>query len=216
MREEKSLNIRKKVKACMVALSLCSVVPLLFLITETYSHAKQEQEAMALYKKGVELGTLHYDEKAVDTYNELIRNFKDSKDPKIQQLVTQALYKKGVELGNLHYDKEAVDAYAELIRNFEDSKDPEIQQLVAQALYKKGIELGNLHCDEKARAAYNELITLFGSSKDPKIQQLVTQASHKKCLSIVGSYTYPILQQVSSSIPIDLVGVWRWLIKLML
>ena len=131
MKEEKT-QYTKKVKACMVALSLCNVVPLLFMAScsKTSSNAKQEQEAMALYKKGVELGTLHYDEKAVDTYNELIRNFKDS--------------------------------------------------------------------------------------KDPKIQQLVTQASHKKCLSIVGSYTSPILQQVSSSIPIDLVGVWRWLIKLML
>ena len=120
----------------MVALSLCSVVPLLFLITETYSHAKQKQEAMAL----------------------------------------------------------------------------------------KGVELGNLHDDEKARAAYNELITLFGCSKDPKIQQLVAHASHKKRLSFVGSYVFPILQQVLSfilsSIPIDLVAIvtfvvggWRWLIK---
>ena len=74
----------------MVALSLCSVVPLLFLITETYSHAKQKQEAMALYKKGVELGNLHYDEKALDAYNELIRNFEDSKDQEIQQQVAEA------------------------------------------------------------------------------------------------------------------------------
>ena len=105
----------------MVALSLCSVVPLLFLITETYSHAKQKQEAMALYKKGVELGNLHHDEEALD--------------------------------------------------------------------------------------AYNELITHFDSSKDPKIQQLVAQASHKKRLSFVGSYVFPILQQVLSFIPIDLVAI---------
>ena len=38
---------------------------------------------MALYKKGVELGNLHYDEKAVDAYAELIRNFEDSKDPEL-------------------------------------------------------------------------------------------------------------------------------------
>ena len=49
---------------------------------------------MALYKKGVELGNLHHDEEALDTYNELITRFSRSKDPKIQQLVTQALYKK--------------------------------------------------------------------------------------------------------------------------
>ena len=67
----------------MVALSLCSAVPLLFLITETSSNAKQEQEAMALYKKGVELGNLHYDKEAVDAYAELIRNFEDSKDPEL-------------------------------------------------------------------------------------------------------------------------------------
>ena len=78
----------------MVALSLCSVVPLLFLITETYSHAKQKQKAMALYNKAVEFGNLHHDEEALDAYNKLSRNFENSKDPKIQQLVTQALYKK--------------------------------------------------------------------------------------------------------------------------
>ncbi|MBO6037618.1 MAG: hypothetical protein J6P29_03545, partial [Acetobacter sp.] len=66
------------------------------------------------------------------------------------------------------------------------------------ALYNKGVELGNLHYDEKARAAYNELITLFGCSKDPKIQQLVPQALYKKRLSFVGSYVFPILQQVLS------------------
>ena len=141
MREEKSLNIRKKVKACMVALSLCSVVPLLFMAScsKTSSNAKQEQEAMALYKKGIELGNLHYDEKALDAYNELIRNFEDSKDQEIQQQVAEALLNKGVELGNLHYDERARATYNELIRNFKDSKDPKIQQQVAQASHKRDL-----------------------------------------------------------------------------
>ncbi|MBQ5479682.1 MAG: hypothetical protein IIT66_05700 [Acetobacter sp.] len=74
----------------MVALSLYSVVPLLFLITETYPHAKQKQEAMALYKKGVELGNLHYDEEALDAYNELITRFGNSQNLTLQQIVAKA------------------------------------------------------------------------------------------------------------------------------
>ena len=84
----------QKSKSLHGSIKLCSVVPLLFLITETYSHAKQKQEAMALYNKGVELGNLHYDEKARAAYNELITLFGCSKDPKIQQLVPQAVYQK--------------------------------------------------------------------------------------------------------------------------
>ena len=45
---------------------------------------------MALYKKGVELGNLHHDEEALDTYNELITRFGNSQNLTLQQIVAKA------------------------------------------------------------------------------------------------------------------------------
>ncbi len=73
-----------------MALSLYGVVPLLFLIIETSSHTRQEQEAEALLFKSGEFSLLHHIEQARTVWEELVDRFGDIKDPEIQQVVAFA------------------------------------------------------------------------------------------------------------------------------
>ncbi|MBQ5516015.1 MAG: tetratricopeptide repeat protein [Acetobacter sp.] len=64
--------------------------PTPFMAAETSSHATQEQEATALFNKGVKLDHLHRYDEALAAYNELITRFGNSQNLTLQQIVAKA------------------------------------------------------------------------------------------------------------------------------
>ncbi|MBO6086371.1 MAG: hypothetical protein J6P19_08270, partial [Acetobacter sp.] len=108
-----------KLKACAVALSLWGLSAVLALspvmAAETTSNVAQEQVAIALANKGVDLESLHRYEEALAVDNEVITRFGNSQDTTIQEQVANALLNKGGALGSLHRYEEALAANNDLI-----------------------------------------------------------------------------------------------------
>ena len=175
-----------KLKACVVALSLWGFASPCFILSsapvmaaETASHTAQEQEASALFKKGLTLYNLNRYEEALAVNNNLITRFGNSQNTKIQEAVAIALLNKGFNLYNLYRYKEALAVNNNLITRFGNSQNTKIQEAVANALVNKGQILTNLHRYEEAFVTYNELIILFSDlSYDPKIQELLATARY--------------------------------------
>ena len=174
-----------KLKACAVALSLWGLSAVLTLSSapviaaETASNTAQEQEAKALFNKGVALDNLHRNEEAVAAFNDVITRFSNSQDPKIQKAVAMALGAKGVNLAQLHRYEEAIATYNDLITRFSNSQDTKIQEQVAMALFNKGIILGRLDRVEQTRSVWKELVSYFWTSKDRDIQLITLQAQYR-------------------------------------
>ncbi|HAV5426684.1 TPA: tetratricopeptide repeat protein, partial [Acinetobacter baumannii] len=75
-------------------------------------------------------------EEAVQVYDDLISQFKDSKNEEIQVQMAKAYFNKGVRLGALDRSEEAVQVYDDLISQFKDSKNEEIQDAIISATKK--------------------------------------------------------------------------------
>ncbi|MCH7341751.1 hypothetical protein, partial [Acinetobacter higginsii] len=73
---------------------------------------------------------------AVQVYDELISQFKDSKNEEIQVSVAKAYINKGFRLGTLDKSEEAVLVYEEFISQFKDSKNEEIQDAIIRVTKK--------------------------------------------------------------------------------
>ncbi|MFW1986017.1 tol-pal system YbgF family protein, partial [Acinetobacter guillouiae] len=84
----------------------------------------------------ITLVQLDQSEKAVQVYDELISQFKDSKIEEIQGILAKAYFNNGVALGDLDQSEKAVQVYAEFISQFKDSKNEEIQDAITRATKK--------------------------------------------------------------------------------
>ena len=128
-----------KLKACAVALSLWGLSAVLALSSspvmaaETASNVAQEQVAIALVIKGVNLDNLNRYEEAIAAYNDLITRFGNSQDKIIQEAVANALFNKGGDLYELHRIGQARAEWEELVYRFKDNPDVDIQKTVANA-----------------------------------------------------------------------------------
>ncbi|MFX4854954.1 hypothetical protein ABTC04_05070, partial [Acinetobacter baumannii] len=115
-------------------------------------------------------------EGAIQVYDDLISQFKDSKNEEIQVRVAKAYVNKGFRLGVLDKPEEAIQVCDDFISQFKDSKNEEIQVQMAKAYVNKGFRLGALDKPEEAVRVYNNLISQFKDSKNEEIQVIVAHA----------------------------------------
>ncbi len=85
---------------------------------------------MALYNKGVRLGTLNRSEEAIAAYDEVLHRFGNAEEPALREQVAKALYNKGVRLGTLNRSEEAITAYGEVLHRFGNAEEPAVQEVV--------------------------------------------------------------------------------------
>jgi tetratricopeptide (TPR) repeat protein len=139
-----------------------------------------EDKTMELNNKGVALGELGESQKAIDVYDILIKEFKDSKFESILELVAKAYYNKGVALGELGESQKAIDVFDVFIKEFKNSKSESILEQVAKAYINKGVALGELGESQKAIDVYDILIKEFKDSKsEPILEQVVSAMTNK-------------------------------------
>lgn len=129
-----------------------------------------------LFRKAICLTSLDQSQQAVATYNELIEEFTDSTDIKLQEVVATAMFNKGFRLGKLSELPEEIKTYDSLLERFADSTHSTIQELVASALIGRGVCLARQHKSKEAIDVYDEVILKFDGSKEPELQKLVANA----------------------------------------
>lgn len=98
----------------------------------------------ALYFKGIILGFLNKYEKAIEVYDDLIKEFKDSKELTVLELIASAYVNKGVSLFKMKENEKAIEVYDELINEFKNSKEPSILEKVKSARVNKSVVLSRI------------------------------------------------------------------------
>ena len=123
-----------------------------------------------LVNKEWNLRRLHYREKAIAVYDEVIHMEGVAKQLALREQVAKALMGKG----NVLSDKEeALAAYDEVIHRYGKSKQLALREQVAKALMGKGNVLSD---KEEALAAYDEVIHRYGKSKQLALREQVAKA----------------------------------------
>ncbi len=134
-----------------------------------------ERVAMALFNKGIALGTLGRGEDAVAAYDAVVARFGDAAEPVLRERVAMALFNKGIALGTLGRGEDAVAAYDAVVARFGDAAEPVLREQVAMALVNKGIALGALGRGEDAVVAYDAVDARFGDAAEPVLRERVAR-----------------------------------------
>ena len=129
-----------------------------------------------LIRKGVDLWDRGHPADALDTFDQVVRRFGDSKEPELRVAVAMALVNKGSTLGALNRLKEALVACDEVLRRFGDSNVPELIEPVARALVNKGAALFGLSRLEETLVTCDEVLRRFGASAAPELLDNVAGA----------------------------------------
>jgi tetratricopeptide (TPR) repeat protein len=90
--------------------------------------------ATALCNKGVILGKHNQGEKALQTYDEVVRRFGDGTEPGVREQVAAALCNQGLMLDEQKQTEKALQTYDELVRRFGDATEPGVREQVGNAL----------------------------------------------------------------------------------
>jgi tetratricopeptide (TPR) repeat protein len=147
--------------------------------------ATKEQEARALFNRGVVLGKGdRYDEEIV-AYAELVKRHADTLKPDSpREWVARALANMGVALGKGDRHGEALATYAELLNRFDSAPELKLREAVAKGLANKGFSLGKLDRYEEALAALSELVNRFDGAQELGLREQVANALINKSLAL--------------------------------
>jgi tetratricopeptide (TPR) repeat protein len=132
--------------------------------------------AMALFDRGVVLGSLGRSEEAIADYDEVMRHFADAKEPALQVEAAQALVNKGHTLGSLGRSEEAIAVYDDVVSRFADAKEPALRGVAAMALFGRGHTLGSLGRSEEAIVVYDDVVSRFADAKEPALRGVAAGA----------------------------------------
>jgi tetratricopeptide (TPR) repeat protein len=139
----------------------------------TIDSRARKQVAMALFNKGITLGTINKSEEAIAVYDDLLRRFGDAQELELRRQVAMALVNKGYRLGVLNKSEEAIAVYDDLVGRFGDAQEPALREQVAKALFNKGFRLGVLNKSEEEIAVYDDLVGRFGDAQEPALREQV-------------------------------------------
>jgi len=145
-------------------------------IEERAGEAKQEQEAIALYNKGVLLRGANKFSEAIAAYDEVVGRFGKVDEPALREWVAKALVNKGFALGKDGKPEEAIAVYDEVVERFGEVDEPALREMVAWALNNKGSVMDEIGKLEEAFAAHNEVVTRFGDADEPDLRERVAHA----------------------------------------
>ena len=140
-----------------------------------------------LVNKEGNLRRLHYREKAIAVYDEVIHMEGVAKQLALREQVAKALMGKG----NVLSDKEeALAAYDEVIHRYGKSKELALREQVAKALLNKADLLSKLDRCGEAFTVYDEVICWFGHETEYQFRESVIKALFNKgaCLSKLGRW----------------------------
>ncbi|CAA6819552.1 MAG: Unknown protein [uncultured Sulfurovum sp.] len=106
----------------------------------------------------------------------IVKEFKDSKDIRIQRIVSQAWFVNARALEKVKSYSTAIKEYHELTKHFKNNKDSKVLRYVAQSLFNQGFILEKLKQYQLASKNYINLIQNFKDSEDIKIIEFVAMA----------------------------------------
>lgn len=123
----------------------------------------------------------HYDPNdtkfSLTLLEQLVNNFKNTKESGLQEQVAKALFYKGIILGQLEISDEAIKCYDEILQRFGNSKELVLQEQVAKALVNKGGTLEQpLNEFEEAIACCDEVLKRFGDKEELVLQEPIARA----------------------------------------
>ncbi|WP_428739943.1 hypothetical protein, partial [Sulfurimonas sp.] len=95
---------------------------LVFLENALQKATSQQEKIDGLFAKGVTLGTLERSEEEIEVYDQVIKEFRGSKNEVLLEQVAKAMVNKGVRLGTLERSEEAIEVYDQVIKEFRGSK----------------------------------------------------------------------------------------------
>ena len=105
-------------------------------------------------------------EAAVTTYDDIVKKYEASDDPRIQLAVVEALVDKADVLRTQLNDlDEAVAVYDALMARSGESDSPEIRKVIGGALLNRAFVLGNLRRYEEEITAYDAVIDYVGQQQ---------------------------------------------------
>ncbi|WP_428739944.1 hypothetical protein, partial [Sulfurimonas sp.] len=76
-------------------------------------------------------------EEAIEVYDQVIKEFRGSKNEVLLEQVASAMFNKGVTLGTLERSEEAIEVYDQVIKEFRGSKNEVLLEKVASAIGNK-------------------------------------------------------------------------------
>ena len=138
------------------------------------AHANAEwQFAKALFGKGMKQRALGHPEEELATYDDIIKRFGTSDQPKLQAAVAAALVSKGDTLGTLGRFNEGLAAYDDMLKCY-GNRD---QTLVAMALINKGSALVELGRKEEGLAVCEDVIRRFEKTNHEAVARALVNKS---------------------------------------
>jgi tetratricopeptide (TPR) repeat protein len=115
---------------------------------------------MALFNKGVTLGTLGRGEAALAIYDAVVERYGAATEAALREAVAMALVNKGVTLGALGRSAEELGVYDDVVQRYGAATEPTLREQIAAALVNKGVTLGALGSYEEAEVALRQAIGL--------------------------------------------------------
>ena len=123
--------------------------------------------------------------KAIAVWDEVVRQFGDTTEPKIREKVAQAMINKGVALGKQGKPLEAIAVWDEVVRRFGNATEPGIRELVAKAMVNKGLALcDGLGKPVEAILVWYEVVRRFEDAAEPGIRKQVASAMFNKGVAL--------------------------------
>jgi tetratricopeptide (TPR) repeat protein len=138
----------------------------------------------ALKLKGDVQKGLGEQQKAIESYDEAVKEARDSRHPVVQRGVVRALCDKAAALRELHKNKEALGTLDDVISQFGDSENEIIRANVSWAFVTKADlqeEAGEL---EQASLIRDAVIAKFAGSDSPGTETWVAWATYDKVRSL--------------------------------
>ncbi len=134
----------------------------------------QEQLAKTLNDKGLALDRRGKEEEQIEVYDEVVRRFKDTREPGVRKQVVRAWVNKATTLHELDRALEALAAYAEVIPRFEAIRDPALDERLAAAFLNRSLLLSQLKRTDESLDSYDQLVKRFGDSKETEVREHVS------------------------------------------
>ena len=142
------------------------------------------QIAGALFNRGVLKRDLGESASAIESFDQVVRQFKNSTDASIRRWLALALHNKGALLSRLAVDSNnqaqfdsALAAFIELYEEFENDDDLVIQARVASAIHSLAEAMQGNGLHDRARTLFSEVIHRYGPVHDDALRLKVTSAA---------------------------------------
>jgi len=132
--------------------------------------------ANAMYNRGVQLARMGQIESAIESYESLVRRFRESPSAQIQEDVAKARSNVGILLGREHREDEALRSFDESIASLERSEEPRLKSQWGIAAINRGFQLGRMRQADAAALSYSSVIERFSGDSDKTYGPLLSAA----------------------------------------